>query len=82
MELGGHGLDLGAVKQSQERGLNDIGEVVAQGDLIAAQLLRLGIQAAPAHPGAEVAGVLVHLNGDIENVAFKNGNRNAQQFRV
>ena len=82
MELGRHGLDLGAVKQSQERGLNDIGEVVAQGDLIAAQLLRLGIQAAPAHPGAEIAGVLVHLNSDIENIAFKDGDGNAQQLRI
>ena len=36
MQLRGHGLDLGAVKQPQERGLNDIGEVVAQGDLVTA----------------------------------------------
>ena len=35
-ELGGHGLELRAVKKAQQRSLDDIGEVMAQGDFIAA----------------------------------------------
>ena len=73
VELGGHGLHLGAVEKPQKGGLDDVREVVAQGDLVAAQLLRLGVEKAPAHPGAEVAGVPVHGDGDIEDVALKDG---------
>ena len=51
-ELGGHGLELGTVKQAQQRGLQHVGEMVPQSDLVAAQLLSLAVQKAPAHPGA------------------------------
>ena len=50
VELGRHGLKLGAVKQPQKCGLDDIGKMMAQSDLIAAQLLRFGVQETPAHP--------------------------------
>ena len=35
-ELGGHGLELRAVKKAQQRSLDDVGEVMAQGDFVAA----------------------------------------------
>ena len=79
VELGRHRLELGAVKQAQERGLHHIGKMVAQSDLVAAQFPRFGVQEPPAHPGAEVAGIFVHLDGDVEDVAVKNGDGNAQR---
>ena len=51
---------------------------MAQGDLIAAQLPRLGVEPAPAHPGAEVAGVFVHLHRHVEDVALENSEGDAQ----
>ena len=80
--LGGHGLKLSAVEQAHDSGRDDVGKVVAQRDLVASQLLSLGIQEAPAHPGAEIAGVLLHADGDIENVAVKNRDGNPQQGGV
>ena len=56
VELGGHGLELGTVEHAHHGRLDDIVEVVAQRDFIAAQLLGLAVQVAAAHPGAEVAG--------------------------
>ena len=78
-ELRGHGLKLPAIEQTHDSGLDHIGKVVAQGNLVAAQLLSLGIQKATAHPGAEIAGILLHADGDIENIAVENGDGNAQQ---
>ena len=81
-ELGGHGLKLSAVEQAHDSGLDHVGKVVAQRDLVASQFLSLGIQEAPAHPGAEIAGVLLHADGDIENVAVENRDGNPQQGGV
>ena len=78
VELGRHGLKLGAVKQPQKCGLDDIGKMMAQSDLIAAQLLRFGVQETPAHPGAEIAGILLHPDSNIKNITVKNGNGNPQ----
>ena len=63
VELGGHGLELGIVEYVYYGGFDDIVEVVAQRDFIAAQLLGLAVQVAAAHPGAEVAGVLLAVVG-------------------
>ena len=82
VELGGHGLHLRPVEEPQEGGLDDVREVVAQGDLVAAQLLGLGVEEAPAHPGAEVAGVPVHRDGDIEDIALKDGDGDPELFGV
>ena len=81
-ELGGHGLKLSAVEQAHDGGLDHVGKVVAQRDLVASQFLSLGIQEAPAHPGAEIAGVLLHADGDIENVAVENRDGDSQQGGV
>ena len=82
VELGGHGLELGTVEHAHHGGLDDIVEVVAQRDLIAAQLLGLAVQVAAAHPGAEVAGVLLGVVGHREDVALENGHGDVEQFGV
>ena len=51
VELGRHGLKLGAVEQAHERGLHHVAEVVAQGDLVAAQLPGLGCRGSPGASG-------------------------------
>ena len=51
VELGRHGLHLGAVEHAHHGRLNDIVEVVAQRNLIASQLLGLAVQVAAPHPG-------------------------------
>ena len=71
VQLGHHPLQLAAVEQRHHRGFDHVAEVVAEGDLVAAELLRLRVETAPAHPRAEVAGVPV---GDLrhgEDVRFK-----------
>ena len=45
VEHGGHGLQLRAVEHTHDGGLDDIVEVVAQCDLVAAQLLGLAVEA-------------------------------------
>ena len=82
MELGRHGLQLGAVEHTHDGGLDDVVEVVPQRDLVAAQLFGLAVQVAAAHPGAQIAGVLVGAVGHGEDVAFKNRHRNVQKFCV
>ena len=47
-----HGLHLSAVDHAHEDGLDDIIEVVSQGDLVAAQFLCLIVKVSTAHPGA------------------------------
>ena len=82
MQLGWHGLDLRAVQQGHQRGLHHVVEVVAQSDLIAAQLLRLGVKRPAPHPGAEVAGVLVYLHRHVENITVENSHGDLQQAGV
>ena len=82
VELGGHGLHLGAIEHAHHGSLDHIVEVVAQGDFVAAQFLGLAVQMAAAHPCAEVAGVLVGVVGNGKNVALENRYRDVQQFGV
>ena len=53
-----------------------------QGNFVAAQFPRLGVEAAPAHPGAEVAGVFVHLDRHVEDVALEQRQGDAQPSGV
>ncbi len=80
--LGRHGLHLGAVEHTHNRGLDDIVEVVPQCDLVAAQLLGLAVEVAAPHPGAEIAGVLVGVVGHREDVALEDGHRDVEQLGV
>ena len=75
VKLWHHGLDLRAVEHAHENGLDDIVVVVAEGDLVAAQLLREGVEMAAAHAGAQIArGFFDGVNG-IENIGLKDLNR-------
>ena len=82
VELGRHGLQLRPVKHTQHRGLHHIVEMVPQGDLIAAQRPGLTVEMAPAHPGAEIAGVLFRAVGHAKHIALKNGDGDAQQLGI
>ena len=82
VELGRHSLQLGAVEHAHDGRLDDIVEVMAQRDLVAAEFFGLAVQVTAAHPGAEVAGVLVGVVGHREDVALKDGHRDVQQRRV
>ena len=82
VELGRHGLHLGAVEHAHYGRLNDIVEVVAQRDLIASQLLGLAVQVAAPHPGTEVAGVLFGVVGNGKDVALEDGHRDVQQLGI
>ena len=79
MQLGHHGLHLRAVEHPHEDGLDHVVVMMAQRDLVAAQFPRLAVQIPPAHPGAQVAGVLFFLVDDIENIRLKDGDGNAQK---
>ena len=61
VELRHHGLDLGAVEHAHENRLDDIIVVMAQGDLIAAQLFCKIVQVAAAHSGAQITGGFLHM---------------------
>ena len=79
VQLGQHGLDLRAVEHPHDRRLNDVTEVVTQGNLVAAQAPGLAVQVAPAHPGAEVTGGLLAGIGDLEDIRLEYGDRDLQQ---
>ena len=82
VQLGRHGLQLRTVEHAHDGGLDHIVEVMPQRDFVAAQLLGLAVQVAAAHPGAEVAGVLVGVVGHGKDVALENGHRDVQQLGV
>ena len=82
VQFGRHGLQLGTVEHTHNGGLDHVVEVMSQRNFVAAQLLGLAVQVSPAHPGAEVTGVLVGVVGDRKNIALKNGHRDVQQLRV
>ena len=82
VEHGRHGLQLGAVEHTHNGRLDDVVEVVAQCDFIAAQFLGLAVEVAAAHPGAEIAGVPVGVVGHREDVALEDGHRDVEQLGV
>ena len=82
VELGRHGLHLGAVEHTHHGRLNHIVEVVAQRDLVASQLLGLAVQVTAPHPGTEIAGVLFGVVGNGKDVALEDGHRNVQQLGI
>ena len=56
--------------------------MMAQGDLVAAQLLGIGIEVASSHSGAEVAGRFVHIHHHIKDIGFKDPDGNPHQLCV
>ena len=82
VELGHHALQLRAVEHRHDGGLDDVGEVVAQRNLVAAQVLCLVVEVAAAHLGANVAGGTFGVVCHVENVRLENGDGNFQELRV
>ena len=82
VEHGRHRLQLRAIEHAHDSRLDDIVEVVTQRDFVAAQFLGLAVQMAAAHPGAEIAGVLVGVIGDREDITLEDRHGNVQKFRV
>ena len=82
VELGHHALQLRAVEHRHDGGLDDVGEVVAQRNLVAAQVLCLVVEVAAAHLGANVAGGTFGVVRHVENVRLENGDGDFQELRV
>ena len=82
VQLWHHGLELSAVQHPHEIGFNYIVKVMPQSNLVASQLLRVAIEVSPAHPGAQVAGGFLHIVNRLENVGFKDSDRNSQKARI
>ena len=82
VQLGQHALQLRPVEHADQDGLHHVAHVVAQGDLVAAQLLRAAVEKAPPHPGAEIAGRAADRGRDLEDIRRKDRDRNLQQPRI
>lgn len=82
VELGHHALQLRTVEHRHDGGLDDVGEVVAQRNLVAAQVLCLVVEVAAAHLCANVAGGTFRVVRHVENVRLENGDGNFQELRV
>ncbi len=82
VQLGQHGLHLRAIKHTHDGGFDDVVEVVAERDLVAAKLLRLAVQIAAAHPRTQVARILLAVVGNRKNVSLEHGDRDMQQYGV
>ena len=82
VQLGQHGLHLRAIKHTHDGGFDDIVEVVAERDLVAAKLLRLAVQIAAAHARTQVARVFLAVVGNRENIGLEHGDRDMQQCGV
>ena len=82
VELGHHGLELAGIQHAHQDCFNDIVIMMAQGDLIAAQLFGLAVKVAPAHPGAQVAGRFFDVIDSVKDLRIKKGDRDIQELRV
>ena len=82
MEFGHHALQLRTVEHRHDGGLDDIGEVVAQRNLVAAQVLCLVVEVAATHLGANVAGGTFGVVCHVENVRLENSDGDFQEFCV
>ena len=71
VQLGHHGAVLRPVEGTHQDGFHHVVKMVAQGDLIAAQLLGMAVQVPPAHPGAEVAGGFGDVRNHVEDLALE-----------
>ena len=72
LQLGKHCLYLGAPQHSHQRGLDHVGKMVSEGDLVAAETLRKAVKVSASHPRAKIAGrrAAVPL-GNAENVRLE-----------
>ena len=77
--LGHHGAYLAAVDHAHETCFDDIVEVMAQRNFIAAHLLGVPVQKATAHFGTQIARVLFHVRNRIKYFCIKKKDRNVKQ---
>ena len=82
VELRHHRLVLPGVEHAHQDGLDDVVEVVAERDLVAAEALRFLIEVAAAHAGADVARGLRDVVDGVEDVRFEDCERDAEEIRV
>ena len=82
VQLWHHRLDLCAVEHAHEVCLDHIVVVMAECDLIAAQIHCPAVQVAAAHAGAEIARGFVDVVDGIEDLCLENGGRDAEHAGV
>ena len=82
VKLRHHRLVLAGVEHAHEDGLDDVVEVVAECDLVAAEALGFLIEVAAAHAGADVARGLRDVVNGVEDVRFEDRERDAEEIRV
>ena len=82
VELRHHRLVLAGVEHAHEDGLDDVVEVVAECDLVAAEALGFLIEVATAHAGADIARGLRDVVDGVEDVRFEDRERDAEEIRV
>ena len=82
VELRHHRLVLAGVEHAHEDGLDDVVEVVAERDLVAAEALGFLIEVAAAHAGADVARGLRDVVDGVEDICFEDRERDAKEIRV
>ena len=56
--------------------------MMPQCDLVAAELLRMGVKVTAAHSRAEIARALIHASDNVEDIALKHIDRDAEKLRV
>ena len=82
VEFRHHGLDLRAPEHPHQNGLDHVVVMMAQRDLVAAELLRVAVEIAPPHPRAEIARRFFHVVDRVKNVGFKDLDRDMEPPRV
>ena len=82
VELRHHRLDFSAIQHAHKRRLDHVIEMMPQCDLVAAELLRVGVKVTAAHSRTEIARALIHVSDNIEDIALKHIDRDAEKLRV
>ena len=82
LHFGEHGLHLSAVEHPHENGLDDVVKVVAEGNFVAPERLRLGVKVAPPHPRAEIARRFFYGVHACEDVRLEDGDGHAEKRGV
>ena len=82
LQLGHHGLILAGVEHAHEDGLDHIVVVMAEGNFVAAQLLRMAVEIAAAHARAQIAGGFFDFIDRVKNLRLEDGQRNAEKLCV
>ena len=82
VKLRHHGLYFSAIEHPHEDRLDHIIKMMSQRDLVASQLLGMGIEIASSHAGTQITGIAVNFCHNIENIALEDGQRNIQKLCI